>query len=195
MQMHSVFIEHVERLRRLVVTMGLNAEEGQDILHDVYEVRKTIFEMDKMLDVLNIEIAGIQSKLATIEKYSDQRDVVAYETLKFAVREMAMRQEIELVGAESRRQAIMTVKRREEALYGQYESWRDLKSEIVTLKTNVKREERKLRDLDHDIDFLGPGELTFIIDGRGTGVNTVTIQPIRVKEQRQLPIPIPIPRK
>jgi len=34
--MHSVFIEHVERLRRLVVAMGLNAEEGQDILHDVY---------------------------------------------------------------------------------------------------------------------------------------------------------------
>lgn len=36
MRMHSVFIRHVERLRRLVVAMGLNAEEGQDILQDVY---------------------------------------------------------------------------------------------------------------------------------------------------------------
>jgi len=36
MRMHSVFIRHVERLRRLVVAMGLSAEEGQDILQDVY---------------------------------------------------------------------------------------------------------------------------------------------------------------
>jgi len=36
MSMHSVFIRHIERLRRLVVAMGLNVEEGQDILQDVY---------------------------------------------------------------------------------------------------------------------------------------------------------------
>ena len=36
MSMHSVFIRHIERLRRLVVAMGLSAEEGQDILQDVY---------------------------------------------------------------------------------------------------------------------------------------------------------------
>lgn len=148
------------------------------------EVRKTIFEMNKMLDVLNIEIAGIQSKLSAIKKYSDQKDVLLSQTLMLTLREMAIRQEIELVGAESRRQAIMTVKRREEALYSQYEAWRDLKTEIETLKANVKREERKLRDLDREIDFLGTGELTFIIDGRGTGVDNVTIQSIRVKEQR-----------
>ena len=36
MRMHSVFIEQVERLRRLMVGMGLRAEEGEDILQDVY---------------------------------------------------------------------------------------------------------------------------------------------------------------
>jgi RNA polymerase sigma-70 factor (ECF subfamily) len=36
MRMHSVFIKQVERLRRLVVGMGLRAEEGEDILQDVY---------------------------------------------------------------------------------------------------------------------------------------------------------------
>ncbi len=36
MRMHSVFMGHIERLRRLVVAMGLGAEEGQDILQDVY---------------------------------------------------------------------------------------------------------------------------------------------------------------
>jgi RNA polymerase sigma-70 factor (ECF subfamily) len=34
--MHSVFIRHIERLRRLVVGMGLSAEDGEDILQDVY---------------------------------------------------------------------------------------------------------------------------------------------------------------
>jgi len=36
MSIHSVFIRHIEQLRRLVVAMGLSAEEGQDILQDVY---------------------------------------------------------------------------------------------------------------------------------------------------------------
>jgi len=36
MRMHSVFIKHLERLQRLVVGMGLRAEEGEDILQDVY---------------------------------------------------------------------------------------------------------------------------------------------------------------
>jgi len=36
MSMHSVFIRHIEQLRRLVIAMGLSAEAGQDILQDVY---------------------------------------------------------------------------------------------------------------------------------------------------------------
>ena len=36
MRMHSVFMDHVERLRRLVVGIGLSAEDGDDILQDVY---------------------------------------------------------------------------------------------------------------------------------------------------------------
>lgn len=129
------------------------------------EVRKTIFEMDKMLDVLNIEIAGIQSKLSAIKKYSSQSEVRDSETLSTTLTEMAIRQEIELVGAESRRQAIMGVKRREEALYHQYEAFRDLKTEIGTLEYSVKRDEKELKRLDNKIDFLGPGERTFIIKG------------------------------
>jgi hypothetical protein len=149
------------------------------------EVRKTIFEMDKMLDVLNIEIAGIQSKLSAIKKYSSQREVRDSETLSTTLKEMAIRQEIELVGAESRRQAIMGVKRREEALYSQYKAYLDLKSEIATLEGSVKQDGKEIRRLDQDIYFLGPGERTFIMErniaGRPNAVG-VDIQPVRVKE-------------
>jgi RNA polymerase sigma-70 factor (ECF subfamily) len=36
MSIHSVFIEQLERLRRLVIGMGLRADDGEDILQDVY---------------------------------------------------------------------------------------------------------------------------------------------------------------
>lgn len=143
------------------------------------EVRKTIFEMDKMLDVLNIEIAGIQSKLSAIRKYSSQREVRDSETLSTTLKEMAIRQEIELVGAESRRQAIMGVKRREEALYNQYEALRDLKSEIGTLEHSVELDEKELKRLDKKINFLGPGERTFIIEG-AANLNQVVLRQLHI---------------
>lgn len=155
------------------------------------EVRKTIFEMDKMLDVLNIEIAGIQSKLSAIKKHSKQEETLGRGTLVMALKEMEIREEIELVGAESRRQAIMSVKRREEALYSQYEAFHDLKGEIETLEADVKRYEAGLRSLAREIEFLGPGEQTFIIlIERGAPRNQVVIQQVRVQVQ---PNPHPQP--
>ncbi|HCO95338.1 MAG TPA: hypothetical protein DIU00_15545 [Phycisphaerales bacterium] len=149
------------------------------------EVRKTIFEMDKMLDILNIEIVGIQSKLSAIKKYSSQSDVRNSETLSTTLKEMAIRQEIDLVGAESRRQAIMGVKRREEALYSKYEAYLDLKSEIATLKDSVNQDSEEIRRLDKDIYFLGRGERTFIMKRNVAGHPSaviVDIQPVMVKE-------------
>ncbi len=151
------------------------------------EVRKTIFEMDKMLDVLNIEIAGIQSKLSAIRKYSSQREIRDSETLSTTLKEMAIRQEIELVGAESRRQAIMGVKRREEALYNQYETLRNLKSEIGTLENSVELDEKELKRLDNKIHFLGPGERTFIIVGPTTELNQVVLRQLRMSTMGEMP--------
>jgi hypothetical protein len=144
------------------------------------EVRKTIFEMNKMLDVLNIEIAGIQSKLSAIRKYSSQREIRDSETLSTTLKEMAIRQEIELVGAESRRQAIMGLKRREEALYSQYKAYLDLKSEIATLEDSVEQDGKDLKRLDRKVNFLGPGERTFIIEGPTTRPNQVVLRQLRM---------------
>lgn len=128
------------------------------------EVRKTIFEMDKMLDVLNIEIVGIQSKLSAINKHSQAKDVLQSQTLTLTLREMAIRQEIELVGAESRRQATMSVKRREEALYNQYEAFRDLKGEIDALSANIKRASSLSARIASELNRLEPGEPLFKVE-------------------------------
>jgi len=153
------------------------------------EIRKTIFEMDKMLDVLNIEMAGIKSKLVAINKYSREEDVRQSESLALTLKEMLIRQQVELVGAGSREQEIMKVKKREERLYGQYEAFSDLKGEIETLEADVKRYEADLRSLDRDIEFLGPEERTFIIEGAARR-NQVVIQEVRVQVQ---PNPHPEP--
>lgn len=152
------------------------------------EVLKTISEMDKMLDLLNIEIVGIQSKLSAIKKYSDENDVLESSTLRLTLRELAIRQEIELVGAESRRQATMTVKRREEVLYHLFEALCDIEQEVRTLEDSVKQTENEIKRLDREIDHVGPGELTFYIDGK-TG-KKVEIQQVRVKVQAKESYPI-----
>jgi hypothetical protein len=95
--------------------------------------------MDKMLDLLNIEIIGIQSKLSAIKKHSDENKKLSRGSIVMMLEELAIRQEIELVGAESRKQAIMSVKRREEALYNQYEAYRDFKNDIERLNRNISR--------------------------------------------------------
>jgi len=146
------------------------------------EVLKTMSEMDKMLDLLNIEIVGIQSKLSAIREYSEEDDVRASSALRLTLREMAIRQEIELVGAESRRQATMTVKMREEVLYHLFEALCDVEKEVRTLEDSVKETEREINRLGRDIDEVGPGESTFYIDGGRSG-KKVAIQPVRVKVQ------------
>jgi len=138
-------------------------------VHD--EVRKTIFEMDKMLDVINIEIVGIQSKLSAINKYSDQKDVVQSQTLTLTLREMAIRQEVELVGAESRRQAIMSVKRREEALYSYYKAHDDLRNDVISLENELGRNIRLLDQIERQLSRMEPGDLTFTISSE----NMITV--------------------
>lgn len=140
------------------------------------EVRKTIFEMGKMLDVLNIEIVGIQSKLSAINKHSTQKDVLANQTLLLALKEMAILQEIELVGAESRRQAIMSVKRREETLYHQYESFHNLHNRSTTLKASIGRKQRDIADVTKELTYrLYPGKWPFEINDK------IKIRPISAR--------------
>ena len=144
------------------------------------EVLKTISEMDKMLDLLNIEIVGIQSKLSAIKRYSNENETLGRGTLVMTLREMAIRQEIELISAESRQQATMTIKKREEVLYNLFETLCGIEQEVRNLEDKVKQITNRIRYLDQDIDHVGPGELTFYIDG-GRGGKKVAIQRVRVK--------------
>ena len=36
MRMHSIFFKEIERLRRLLISLGISFQDGEDILQDVY---------------------------------------------------------------------------------------------------------------------------------------------------------------
>ena len=141
------------------------------------ELRKTILEMDRMLNVLNIEIVGIKSKISAIKKYSTQKDVLNSRTLTLTLREMAIREEIELVGAESRSRAITNAKERQEALYDLYGKSLTLKGESDDLTKSIKRDENNIKMIEKELTRWDPGELPFRVENK----NMVSIRPLRIK--------------
>lgn len=141
------------------------------------ELRKTILEMDRMLNVLNIEIVGIKSKISAIKKYSTQKDVLNSKTLTLTLREMSIREEIELAGAESRSHAIINVKERQEALYDLYEKSLTLKGESDDLTKSIKRDENNINMIEKELTRWVPGEPLFLIENK----NMVSIRPLRIE--------------
>lgn len=138
------------------------------------EVRKSILDMEKMLNALEIEIAGIHSKLSAIKKYSTQKDVLDSETLTIALKEMAIREDIELVGTESRRQATMDTMKRQKELYQLYTAFSVIKAEVETLEDSIKRNEKELEQVEKELSRGESGALPFSVEN-----NKVTTRPIQ----------------
>ena len=142
------------------------------------ELRKTIFDMNKMLDTLNIEIAGIKAKISAIERYTSHRDVLNSLDLKSMLAQMTIRENIELIGAETRCKAILDGKKYREYLYGLYIHRMALVKECDRLRANSSRGARDLRAIEKELANLQASRAhSFEVDG-----NTVTIYPVRVRE-------------
>lgn len=142
------------------------------------ELRKTIFDMNKMLDTLNIEIAGSKAKISAIERYASHKDVLISPDLKGMLAQMSIRENIELIGAETRRKAILDGKKQREYLYGLYNHRMDLEKECVRLRNSSSRGARDLRAIEKELAELQASRAhSFEVLG-----NTVTIYPVRVRE-------------
>ena len=134
--------------------------------------------MNKMLDTLNIEIAGIRAKISAIERYTSHKDVLDSPDLKGMLAQMSIRENIELIGAETRRKAILDRKKHREYLYGLYNHRRDLEKECARLRANSSRGARDLRAIEKELAELQASRAhSFEVEG-----NTVTIYPVRVSE-------------
>ena len=131
--------------------------------------KETMLEMDKMLDVLEIELAGIREKMAVINEYrktpQNAQDWARRKRLPDGMisklDQMFVEQPIELKSAEAREQAAIKIRDRDKAFVVLHFQWIELSSEVRSLKGNLKDSERRVQEMEERLtnpswDLLPP---------------------------------------
>ena len=114
---------------------------------EAYDLAKTsVVEMDKTLNALDIELAGIREKLKTIEKYRNEA------SLRDKLNEMHIELMIELSGLEARRKITEQIRTREQEFLYLYNRRSDLKSKVISLEESIKDSKRIIKDYTDEID-------------------------------------------
>lgn len=135
------------------------------------EITRTILEMDKMLDLLDIEIDGINAKIAAIEHFQSQG--LRMES-RDRLRQMMLEEKVELAGAQTRRQGVLKIKGREKRLSDLLSRRMDASNELYALTKGLRRDEEALKDAKEDLadpgPYMRPPEIR---------QNKVTIYPVR----------------
>jgi len=143
---------------------------------EAYEkAKETIAQMNKMLSILDIEIAGTSEKLEVIEKFRES-DNFSNATLE-KLEQMFVEQMVELRGAMGRKEAALRLRDRGKQFYDFFDAWTGLDRDVNSLKNNLKDYEKRVLYYEEQIanphpELLPPKVLQ----------NKVTIYPVLVKE-------------
>jgi len=147
---------------------------------EAYEkAKETMLQMDKTLDILKIELAGIQEKLTSIEKYRISKRLGTHrfspETLD-KLDQMFVEQMIELKSAEAREQAAIKIRDRDKAFVDLYLQWKNSSREVRNLKADLENSERIAQKIEEKLNNpewdMQPPEIY---------QNKVTIYPVRTE--------------
>jgi hypothetical protein len=124
---------------------------------EAYEkAKETMLEMDKMLDILEIELTGIKEKMAVINEYRktpqnaqevSRRNRLTDEMIA-KLDQMFIEQTIELKSAEAREKAAIKIRDRDKAFVDLFIQWRNLRGEVDNLKANLKSSEKRLQEME-----------------------------------------------
>ena len=144
---------------------------------EAYEkAKETMLEMDKMLDVLEIELAGIHEKLKSIEKYRTMKSIGGHnfskETLD-KLDQMLVEQMIELNSVEAREQAATKIRDRDKDYVDLYIQWKNMSGEVNNLKANLESAQRREQEMEERLTNPTWGMLPPVIYQ-----NKVTIYPV-----------------
>lgn len=149
------------------------------------KAKETMLQMDKMLDTLEIELAGIREKLEAIEEYRKEyrrtkglpRKALSDETVD-KLDQMFVEQMVELRGVEARKKAALRIRNREKAFLDLFSQWSNLDSEVNRLKHDLEISENSLRDVEKILADVVPGMLPQLLPPK-VFQNKVTIYPVR----------------
>jgi hypothetical protein len=138
--------------------------------------KETILEMDKTLDTLEIELAGIREKLKAIEKYRNEPDQP--DALCARLDEMFVEQMIELSGLEARRQMTERLRAEQQVFLALYNERNDLQREVRSLEKTIEKSKNTIKDVSELLDDPRPYMLPPKIYQ-----NTITIYPVKYDQQ------------
>ena len=141
------------------------------------KAKETMFQMDKMLDTLEIEFAGIREKLEALDSYRRTKRLPRKELSDETVDkldQMFVEQMVELRGVEARKKAALRIRNREKTFLYFFSQWSNLDSEVNMLKHDLEIAENNLRDADKILANPVPEMLPPKVFQ-----NKVTIYPVR----------------
>jgi predicted nucleic acid-binding Zn-ribbon protein len=145
---------------------------------EVYKRSKELMlEMDKMLDVLEIELAGIQGKMKVLESYRRTKRLLKNNLSDDTVDkldQMYVEQIVELRGVEARKKAALKIRNREKEFLNLFNQWSNLESEVRSLKGRLEDHEHNLRQVEEKLANQTPEMLPPKVYQ-----NKVTIYPVK----------------
>ncbi len=133
--------------------------------------KKTIVEMDKTFNDLDIELAGLQERLKTIEIYRNKSGQLP--EIKVKLDSMYIDLMIELSGLEARRKVAREIYARQQEFLRLFNRRMELQKEVDELKRSINTQgniEKATRDLNQRKQDFFPAEIY---------KNTVTIYPVK----------------
>lgn len=144
------------------------------------KAKETMLEMEKKLDVLEIELAGIKEKIQSIEKFRSIKSLDGHDfsedTLN-KLEQMLVEQLIELKSAEAREQAAIKIRNRDKDFIDLLFQWKNLSSEVLSLKGDLEDSENRVREMEESLPnpewYLLPPEIY---------QNKVTIYPVLIEQ-------------
>ena len=114
--------------------------------------KKSVVEMDKTLNALDIELAGIREKLKTVEKYRNEPNLRDRDKLD----EMHIELMIELSGLEARKKATEKIRRMEEEFLKLFNECEKLTDEVSKLKETIKTRRIDIEQLNNRLNNPTP---------------------------------------
>jgi len=143
---------------------------------EAYEKAKAaIAQMNEMLSIIDIELAGIREKLNVIEHYRKLANFSKATLDK--LEQMFVEQVIELRGTEARKEAAVKLRDRDKQFCDLYDAWTNLGNGVSLLRGNLEDREKMVRICEEEM-ANPPGELL----PPKVLWNKVTIYPVLAEE-------------
>ena len=136
---------------------------------------ETIVQMNKMLSILDIELAGIRKKLEIIERYRESEEFSKATLQK--LEQMFVEQAVELMGTEARKEAAIELRDQDKQFCDFFDAWTRLDDEVKNLRSSLSSTEKRVRYYEEEIanpdpELLPPKVL----------LNKVTIYPVLAED-------------